>query len=65
MVPKSSEKGQQELEISRRNKTIQIIALLRLAKILKRIQETWEKLVVTQTPVKDHKLTLVWKTHKE
>ena len=44
-------KGLEDLE------TIQTTALLRTARILRRVQETWGDL----TPVKNHRLTLIWK----
>ena len=55
-VPKGLKKGLEELEIGGRIKTIQTTALLRLARILRRVLE---RLAVTQTPVKDHQLMLV------
>ena len=48
---KSLEKRLVELKIRRRIRTISTIALLKLAKILRRL--------VIQTPVKEHQLTLV------
>ena len=46
--------------------TIQTTALLRSAKILRRVLEPWGDLSVTQTPVKVHQLlTLVWKSRSK
>ena len=58
-------KGMEDLEVGRRGETIQTIALLRTARILRRVLETWgdlRRLAVTQTPVKNNQLTLTWKT---
>ena len=63
-VHEGLEKRMAKLEIRWRIKTIQTTALLRSARILRRVLETRDDLV-TQTPVKDHQLTLVWKTHKD
>ena len=49
-------KGQEDLEIGGRTETIQTTALLRTARILRRVLET---------PVKNHQLTLMWKTLEE
>ena len=48
-------KGPGDLEI--RVETIQTTALLRLARILGRVQETYRRIVDSQTPVKDHHFT--------
>ena len=58
------EKRLEELEICGRSKTIQITALLRLAKILRSLEDL-KKLAVTQTPVKDQQFILVGKTCKK
>ena len=42
----------------------QITELQKSARILRRVLETWED-ILSLSPVKYHKLTLVWKTHKE
>ena len=55
-------KDLEDLEVGDRVENIQTTALLKTARILRRVLETWAKLVVTQTPVKDHQLTLMWKT---
>ena len=64
IVPKSLEKRLTGLEIRGRIMNIQTTALLRSARILRRVLEM-KKFVVTQTPAKYHQLKLVWKTHKE
>ena len=53
-------KGLEDLEIREQVETIQTTTLLRSARILRR---DLRRLVVTQTPVKDHQLTLMWKTN--
>ena len=53
MILKGLVKGQEDLEIRRQVETIQTVALPRLAKILRRVQETWEDLL---------SLKLQWKT---
>ena len=56
-------------KISGRIETIQIVALLRLARILRRVQETRVDLLSPRpqwkTPVKDYQLRIVWKTRKK
>ena len=67
-VTKGLLKGLEDLEVGGREETIQTTALLRTVRILRRVQETWgdwRSLAVTQTPVKDHHLTLMRKTLKE
>ena len=54
--------GLEDLEIRGWVETIWTTALLRLAKIQRRVLQTWGDLLVTQTPVKDHQLTRMWKT---
>ena len=56
-VTKGLLKGLEDLEVGGRVETIQTTALLRTARILRRVQER----PVTQTPVKNHRLTLMWK----
>ena len=61
-------KGLEDLEVGGRVETIQTTGLLRMARILRRVLETWgdlRRLAVTQTPVKNHQQTLMWKTLKE
>ena len=55
-VTKGLLKGLDDLEVGGRVETIQTIALLRTARILRRV--SW-KLEETQTPVKDYQLTLM------
>ena len=43
-VTKGLLKGQEDLEVGGREKTIQITALLRKARILRRVLETWDVL---------------------
>ena len=49
-------KGLEDLEVGGRVETIQMTALLRTARILRRVLR---RLAVTQTPVKNHQLTLM------
>ncbi len=49
-------KGLEDLEVGGRVETIQTTALLRTARILRRVLR---RLAVTQTPVKNHQLTLM------
>ena len=53
------EKRMEELKTRRKIKTLQITALLKLNRILKRVLE------IEETPGKDLQSILVWKTHKE
>ena len=66
IVTKGLIKGQVDLEIKGRVETIQITALLRSARILRRVVETWGDLLSLQwkTPVKDHQLMLMWKNYQ-
>ena len=65
-IPKGSVKGLEDLEIRGRVETIQIIALLRSVSLQRRVLESrGDLLYLTQTPVKDHQLALLWKTLKE
>ena len=57
-ILKGLESGLEELKIRGRFETIQTAALLRSTE--KNPGDLW-KLVVAQTPVKEHQLTLVWK----
>ena len=63
-VTKGLLKGLEDLEVGGWVETIQTTALLRTARILRR---DWDlrRLDVTQTPVKDFQLMLMWKTQKE
>ena len=57
-VTKGAVKGLEDLEIKGRLETIRTIALLRTARILRRVLETRGELV-SQTPVKDNQVTLM------
>ena len=61
-ITKGLLKGLEDLEGGGRVETMQMTALLRTARILRRVLEIW---FVTQTPVNNHQLTLMWKTLKE
>ena len=52
-VTKGLLKGLEDLEVGSRVETIQMTVLLRMARILRRVLETWGDAVI-QTPVKDH-----------
>ena len=54
-------KGLEDLEVSGRVETIQMTALLRAARSIGDLR----RLAVTQAPVKNHQLILMWKTLKE
>ena len=59
-VTKGLLKGLEDLEVGGRVETIQTTTLLRTAKILKRVRPgELRRLAVTQTPAKDHQLTLI------
>ena len=60
-VSKGLLKGLEDLEVGGRMETIQATALLRTARILRRVPGDLRKLAFTQTPAKDHQLTLMWK----
>ena len=60
-VTKGLLKGLKDLEIRGQAGTIQSITLLRTPRILRRFLEHY----VSQSPVKDHQLTLMLKTLKE
>ena len=62
-IPKGLLKGLEDLEIVGRVETIQTTALLRMARILRRILETWGDLLSLKLQWKtNHQLTLMWKT---
>ena len=63
-VTKGLLKCLEDLEVVGRVETIQITALMRTVRIQRRVLETWRDLLSTQTPVKNHQLTLMWKTLK-
>ena len=60
-ITKGLFKGLEDLEVGGRVETIQVTALLRTARILRRVLETWGDLLL----LKLHQLTLMWKTLKE
>ena len=51
--------GLEHLEITRRVETVQTIALMRSARILRKGPGDLRRLAVTQTQLKDHQLTLM------
>ena len=55
-VTKGLLKRLEVLEVGGRVETIQTTALLRKARILRRVQGDLRRLAVTQTPVKNHRL---------
>ena len=61
-VTKGLPKGLKDLEVGGRVETIQTTALLRTVGILRRVLQDLRRLAVTQTPAKDHRLILMWKT---
>ena len=66
-VTKELFKGLEDLEVGGRAETIQTTASLRTARILRKVLTTQgdlRRLAVTQTPVRDHQLKLMWKTLK-
>ena len=56
--------GLDDLKRRGRVETIQIMTLLRSARILRRVLETWNTLTAAQTPMRNYRLMLVWKTLK-
>ena len=64
-VTKGLLKGLEDLEVGGRVETIQTTALLRTARILRRVLGTWGDLLSLQSPLEDHQLALMWKTFKE
>ena len=54
-------KGLEDLEVGGRIETIQTTTLLRTARILRRVLETWGDLLSLKQRVKYHQLTLMWK----
>ena len=45
--------------------SIQTRSVLRSARILRRVLETWGDLLLLKISVRDHQLTLIWETHNE
>ena len=64
MISKGLVKRLKDLEIRGQVETIQTTDLLKLVKIMRRILGTRGDLLSHQIPVKNHKVTLVWKTLK-
>ena len=63
-VTKGLLKGLEDFEVGGRVETIQTTALLRTARILRRVLETWGNLLSLKL-VKNHQLILMWKTLEE
>ena len=61
-ITKGLLKGLEDLEFGGRVETIQMTALLRTARILRRVLETWRDLLSLRLQWKNHQLTLPWKT---
>ena len=57
-------KGLEDLEVSGRVETIQTTALLKTARLLRRVLETWGDLVSLKLQWKNHQLTLSAKKSK-
>ena len=64
-VTKGLLKGLEDLEVGDWVETIQTTAFLKTARILRRVLETWRDSNSSETPVKDHQLTLMWNTLNE
>ena len=61
-VTKGLLKRLEDLEVGGRVETIQMTALLRTARIVRRVLETWGDLLSLKLQWKIHQLTLMWKT---
>ena len=61
-ISKGLLKGLEDLEVGGRVETIWTTALLRTARILRRVQETWGGLLSLKHPLKDYQVTLMGKT---
>ena len=59
--PKGLKRSLQELEIGTRTETFNSTALLRSARIQRRVLDTWGNLLSLGIKWKDHQQTLVWK----
>ena len=57
--------GLEDLKVGGRVETIQTTELLKTAQNTEKSSGDLRRLVVSQTPVKNHQLTLMWKTLKE
>ena len=64
-ITKGLLKGLDDLEVSRRVETIQTNSNAENGQNTETSPGDLRRLVVTQTPLKDHQLTLMWKTLKE
>ena len=64
-ITKGLLKGLEDLESGGQVDTIQMATLLRTARILRRVLETWGHFLSVKLPVKNDQLTLMWKTLKE
>ena len=58
-VSKGLLKGLEDLEVGGRVETIETTALLKMARINEKSTGDLRRLIVTQSPVKDHQLTLM------
>ena len=63
-VTKGLLKGLEDLEVGGRVETIQTTALLKTARNTKKSSWDLRRFAMTQTPVKNPLLTLMWRTHK-
>ena len=61
-ITKGLLKGLEDLEVGGRVETIQTTALLRTAKIPRRVLETWGDLLSLRLQWKTIRFTLMWKT---
>ena len=61
-VTKGLQKGLEDLEVGGRVETIQTITLLENGQNTEKSPGDLRRLAVTQTPVKNHRLTPMWKT---
>ena len=61
-ITKGLLKGLEDLEVGGRVETIQTTALLRTARILRRVLETWGDLLSLRPQGKNNQQTLMWKT---
>ena len=64
-VTKGLLKGEEDLEFGGLVETIQTTALLKNGQNTEKSPGNLRRLAVSQTPVKNHLLTLMWKTPKE
>ena len=64
-VTKGLLKGLEDLEVGGRVEAIQTTVLLKTGQNTEKSPGEFWRLAVTQTPVKNHQLMLMWKTLKE